>query len=287
MVGDCMDWNRIALYIEENLGQEISVKIVAGIAGYSEYYFARRFREYMGISVKEYVQRRRLIKAAEEIIKGKKIIDVAIQYGWQSHSGFTRAFRKEFDFHPSLLKVLGENYYNHVFLENTEIGMKKEELFVLLKSKMEDSRYLEMACKVYEGKKRYSGEDYVTHPLNVAILLTELEAEENVVLAGMFCDAKRKGNLSIGKLENNLPKESIQIIQLLCSDEIQVKDERVLLIKLTERLHNMRTLEYMNAELRSKKAKETIEIFIPLVQNIANKKLMNELNDLSMKYYRE
>lgn len=285
-----MDWNRIALYIEENLGQEISIKKIAGIAGYSEYYFARCFKEYMGISVKEYVQRRRLIKASEEIVKGKKIIDVAIQYGWQSHSGFTRAFRKEFDFHPSLLKVLGEKNFNHVFLEKTEIGMQKEELFVLLKRKMK-SRFLETAyresCKVYEGKKRYSGEEYVTHPLNVAILLTELEAEENVVLAGMFCDAKRKGNLSIEKLENNLPKESIQIIRLLCLDEMQVKDERVLLIKLAERLHNMRTLEYMNAELRTKKAKETIKIFVPLVQNIANKKLMNELNDLSMKYYRE
>lgn len=87
----------------------------------------------MNMTVMEYVNKRRLIRASEDIVSGEKVIDAAMKYGWQSHSGFTRAFTKEFHFSPSLLKAMlyemsvlqGGNGMNHVFLEATQEGMKK------------------------------------------------------------------------------------------------------------------------------------------------------------------
>lgn len=113
-----MEWNQILRIIDESIENEMSVKIIADMAGYSEFYFLRKFKEVMGMTPMGYVQKRRLIKASECILNGQKIIDVAIQYGWQSNSGFTRAFKKEFGFHPSLLKIMaisegGTNFMSH------------------------------------------------------------------------------------------------------------------------------------------------------------------------------
>ena len=95
-----MEWKQILISIDENIENEMSVKDLANMAGYSEYYFLRKFKDFMGMTPMDYVQKRRLIKASERILVGQRIIDVAIQYGWQSHSGFTRAFKKEFGFSP-------------------------------------------------------------------------------------------------------------------------------------------------------------------------------------------
>jgi len=114
----------ILKYIEEHLEEELSCSILAKEAGYSEYYFIRSFKSYVGITVMEYIGKRRLVKASEDILEGTKILDVALKYGWQSHSGFTKAFQREFGFSPSLLrtmnvsiKSLGGTTMNHVFLE--------------------------------------------------------------------------------------------------------------------------------------------------------------------------
>lgn len=287
--GISLKWDQILIYIDKNINQEMSLKEIANSAGYSEYYFARSFKEHFGFSIKEYVQKRKLIRASEEILQGNRIIDVAMKFGWESHSGFSRAFKKEFDFQPSLLKVLGKEYLYHFFLQSIEVGTKKEELLEILKEKTENNAYLEIAyhhaCEAYSGKVRYSGEEYVTHPLNVAILLAELEADENTVLAGLFCDLHRKGNMSIQRLSDVLPEECVNIIRLLQNQEI--KDESVLLIRMAERLHNMRTIEFLRKEARTEKAKETLQYFLPLAKNIASKKLMNELNEIALKYCRE
>lgn len=287
-----MDWKQILKSIDENIENEMSVKNIADMAGYSEFYFLRKFKEVMGMTPMDYVQKRRLIKASEYILNGQRIIDVAVQYGWQSHSGFTRAFKKEFGFHPSLLRIMaisegGTNFMSHVFLESVEIGTKKEQLYEILKSKMPKCKYLNeayiQACIAYQDVFRYSGEEYVTHPLNVAILLAELEAEENTILAALFCDAMKKGKWNYVELKN-LPEEVIEIVQKLHVESIDLEDERVLLIKLAERLHNMRTIEYISEEARAVKAKETMDLFLPLAKKITNEKLRNELNDLTMKY---
>ena len=243
----------------------------------------------------EYVCRRRLIRACEDILLGMRIIDVAIKYGWQSHSAFSKSFNREFGFPPSLLKTMkleidciGGSYMNHIFLQTTKIGMSKEELLELLEETMDKnsiafapkklSEVFKVACNAYKDKKRYSGEEYVTHPINVSILLAELGAEQDIILAGMFCDVSTKGNDA--NLENELPYDIWNIVKRIDNQE----SNEVILIKLAERLHNMRTIDYIDENKKVAKAKETIEIYMPLARKINNQKLIDELNNLAYKY---
>lgn len=134
------------------------------------------------------------------------------------------------------------------------------------------------ACMAYNGKRRYSGEEYVTHPINVAILLAELGAERDTVLAGLFCDVKEKGNDT--NLANVLPAGVLKIVR-----QIEYKNtEEAVLVKLAERLHNMRTIDYIDERKKAQKARETIEIYLPLARRVNNQKLTDELNDLARKW---
>lgn len=262
-----MVMNHIIKYIELHLEDDLTIKHLADVAGYSEYYFIRVFKSYTNQTVMEYICRRRLIKS----------------------------FNREFGFPPSLLRTmktqldcLGGSYMNQIFLKATEVGTGKEKLFELLKDTVAQNAieiddnilndvYL-VACKAYEGKRRYSGEEYVTHPLNVAILLAELGAERDTVLAGLFCDVKMKG--SNINLEKELPANVWNIVKML----EEKKTDEAIVIKLAERLHNMRTIEFIDDSKKAKKVKETIEIYLPLARRINNQKLIDELNDLTMKY---
>ena len=290
-----MVMNQIIKYIELHLEDDLTIKQLADVAGYSEYYFIRVFKSYTNQTVMEYICRRRLIKSCDDIISGMRLIDVAMKYGWKSHSAFSKSFNRELGFSPSLLRTmktqldcLGGSYMNQIFLKATEVGAGKEKLFELLKDtvaqnaigiddKILNDVYL-VACKAYEGKRRYSGEEYVTHPLNVAILLAELGAERDTVLAGPFCDVKTKGNNI--NLEKELPANVWNIVKIL----EEKKNDETIVIKLAERLHDMRTIEFIDDSKKAKKVKETIEIYLPLARRINNQKLIDELNDLAMKY---
>lgn len=290
-----MVMNQIIKYIELHLEDDLTIKQLADVAGYSEYYFIRVFKSYTNQTVMEYICRRRLIKSCDDIISGMRLIDVAMKYGWKSHSAFSKSFNREFGFPPSLLRTmktqldcLGGSYMNQFFLKATEVGAGKEKLFEVLKDTVAqnsieiDDRILNdvylVACKAYEGKRRYSGEEYVTHPLNVAILLAELGAESDIVMAGLFCDVKTKGNNN--NLEKELPTNVWNIVKLLEEDG----HDDTIVIKLAERLHNMRTIEFIDDSKKAKKIKETIEIYLPLARRINNQKLIDEFNDLTMKY---
>lgn len=290
-----MVMNHVLKYIEEHLEESLNIKRLAEIAGYSEYHFIRMFKRYTNETVMEYVCRRRLIRACEDILLGMRIIDVAIKYGWQSHSAFSKSFNREFGFPPSLLKTMkleidciGGSYMNHIFLQTTKIGMSKEELLELLEETMDKnsiafapkklSEVFKVACNAYKDKKRYSGEEYVTHPINVSILLAELGAEQDIILAGMFCDVSTKGNDA--NLENELPYDIWNIVKRIDNQE----SNEVILIKLAERLHNMRTIDYIDENKKVAKAKETIEIYMSLARKINNQKLIDELNNLAYKY---
>ena len=287
--------NLILKYIEENLEEELNVKLLAEKAGYSEYHFIRMFKKSTNKTVMEYVCRRRLIRSCEDILEGMRLIDVAVKYGWQSHSAFSKSFNREFGFSPSLLRAMkleidciGGSYMNQIFLATTQVGMTKEQLITLLERAMDnngivyDKKMLlevyKVACNTYMGKIRYSGEEYVTHPINVAILLAELGTEQDVVFAGMFCDVFSKGNYS--NLENEIPYNVWNIVKQLENDP---KSNEVILIKLAERFHNMRTIEYIDESKRTEKVKETIEIYMPLARKINNQKLIDELNNLIFK----
>lgn len=87
-------------YIESHLKEHLSVELLAGRAGFSPYYFCRLFSLYMDMPVMEYVRRRRLSKGAAEICDGRRILDVAMDYGFESHNGFSKAFRKVYGYSP-------------------------------------------------------------------------------------------------------------------------------------------------------------------------------------------
>ena len=188
---------------------------------------------------------------------------------------------------------------HEIFMESTESGMSKEELLEILQVKLKENEiklpadmlkqgYL-TAEAAYAGVMRYSGEAYITHPLNTSILLTQMGASANAVLAGLFCDAGKKGRLSMDELRARLPEkifelvEKIQKIQDFGVDLDHAPDDAVL-IKLAEQLHNMRTIQYIDESKWAEKAKNTIEYFLPLARKLGNQKLIDELNDLSMKY---
>ena len=288
--------DKVLQYIEEHPEEPLNIKQLADMSGYSEFHFIRKFKAYTKKNVMEYVRRRRLIKACEDILAGMRIIDVALKYEWSSHSAFSKSFNIEFGFPPSLLRTMqaeidfiGGSHMNPIFLNATQAGMSKEELLERLKKTAAengidmDEKVLgdvyRTACRAYEGKTRYSGEEYVTHPITVSILLADLGAEQETILAGMVCDAAIKGNEI--NLEKELPPKVWNIVQQL----EEKKANEAILIKLAERLHNMRTIDYLDENKKAAKAKETMEIYMPLARKLNNQKLTDELNDLVLRYY--
>ena len=305
-VKTCSFINDSLRYIEDHLEENLTVAEFAEQAGYSESGFSRLFRRQMGCSVLEYVRRRKLLKASELILNGVKVIDAAFQYGWQTHSGFTKAFRQEFGFSPSLLRAMrmqadclnGGNGMNLFLYRIPEEHTPKEDLFQLLKKEMtENENVIDVeelkkvyifACQVYGVLKRYSGDEYVTHPLNTALILAQMNAEKNTVYAGMFCDALEKTKVTKEELKENLPLEAAVLVQTLnnyeLENQVSSENEEAALIKIAERLHNMRTVRYMDETVAKKKVKETLEFFLPAARKLGNNKLVEELNDLVLRF---
>ena len=286
------------LYIQEHLGEALSLKDIAFFVGYSEYHYERVFKQWMGMGVMEYVKEQRLQQAWEQIQNGEKIITVAFQYGYQSHSGFTKAFKRRFGISPSLVKAMNVQLQ---YLKGVEFmkrhDWKKEELRKYFMEQLNENKITEdmkmvqevyeFAEQVYRGMKRYSGEEYITHMLHIAILLVKMEANLSVVLAGMFCDSFKKTNVTKLQLEQHLSDEVVSLI--VKTNDFSVEEggeisEEVILIKLAERLHNMQTLEYMEEGRRREKAMETMEWFLPLARELGNDMLCIQLNKLSLQY---
>lgn len=195
------------IYIENNIKEDLSLQSIADYFGYSKYHFCRMFKSQMNISVMEYVWSRKLVIATDEILKGKRIIDVAEEFGWETHSGFTKSFKRKYGFSPSMVKLLrltlenlGGSLMNGFVLDVTRGEETKEELTkclvdIVRKKNVNISELLDVikcAEKYYEGLKRYSGDEYITHSLNVAIILALLEVEIYVIEAGLFCDADKR-----------------------------------------------------------------------------------------------
>ena len=98
-------------FIEKNIKNELSPEIIASECGYSTFHFSRVFNINQGITLMEYVKKRRLLLAAQDLFNDKKIIDIALEYGFQTHNGFSKAFKKEFGFSPTqYLKRMDRNF---------------------------------------------------------------------------------------------------------------------------------------------------------------------------------
>ena len=113
-----------------------------------------------------------------------------------------------------------------------------------------------------------------------------MNADINTVYAGMFCDALNKTAVIPEQLQQILPAKAAAIAEkaseIPCAFE--TAEEEVILVKLAERLHNMRTLKFMDKQKQEQKSRETLEQIMPLARKMGNSRLANELNDLALNY---
>lgn len=295
-----MTMKDILNYIDNHLEEPLTAEYLANMTGYSASHFLRLFKAETGMPCMSYIWKKRLLASANNIAAGGRIIDAALRYGWGSHSAYSKAFRREFGFSPSLLRAarmsidyLGGNSMNTMIQGTVTTGMTKEQLFQMLKLSVKkngialpESLLDEMyrySCEVYSGMKRYSGEEYVTHPLNVAILLSEMEADPDVILAGMFCDAGKKGNMepvAKEKLPGNVQK-LIDSLEFCLNTALSSVPDNIALIKLAERLHNMQTIAFINEDKKKLRARETLQYFVPLAEKYHYYDLARELKKLA------
>ncbi|MEJ2367145.1 MAG: bifunctional (p)ppGpp synthetase/guanosine-3',5'-bis(diphosphate) 3'-pyrophosphohydrolase, partial [Acidobacteriota bacterium] len=161
----------------------------------------------------------------------------------------------------------------------------------------------------HEGQLRYSGEPYLVHPVAVAALLAELRADDTAIVAGLLHDVIEDNHgVPLSAIQNHFGDEVAHIVDAVTKIEekvpsaggapeespqwatlrklilAMVDDIRVILVKLADRLHNMRTLDALPKDRRPEKARETLEIYAPIAYRLGLGKLKNELEELSFRY---
>lgn len=186
-----------------------------------------------------------------------------------------------------------------------------EELINKIKEYDDKEEDLELIRKAYEyadkkhfGQKRISGDDYIIHPLNVAMILTNIKADAKCMAAALLHDVIEDCETSFEEVEELFGTEVAKLVDgvtkinklhfssktdaiIATQRKILVglsEDVRVIIIKLADRLHNMRTLYVMKEEKQKKKAKETLEILTPVADRLGIGKIKSELENLSLRY---
>ena len=162
----------------------------------------------------------------------------------------------------------------------------------------------EYSKTAHKGQKRKSGEDYITHPLQVAGILADLGMDQESIITALLHDVvedtpvslqdikKQFGpkvaflldgvtKISLMNFRNTYEKQSENIRKMIVA---MGKDVRVILVKLADRLHNLRTLQHMPAEKQSAISKETLEVYTPLANRLGMNEIKIEMEDISFKY---
>tara|TARA_Y100001970_G_scaffold288855_1_gene417341 strand:+ start:21573 stop:23717 length:2145 start_codon:yes stop_codon:yes gene_type:complete len=161
----------------------------------------------------------------------------------------------------------------------------------------------ELASKAHSGQFRSSGDPYVSHPIAVAQILSSFKMDEDSLSAAMLHDVIEDTDIKKAKIEKRFNKDVAELVdgvskldklRISSTDENQAenlqkmilamsKDIRVIVVKLADRLHNMRTLSYLDKDKQIRIAKETLEIYAPIAQRIGMNNIYRELEDLSFK----
>ena len=162
------------------------------------------------------------------------------------------------------------------------------------------------AEKAHAGQLRLTGDDYMLHPLNVAIILTEVYADSQTLATALLHDVINFTDTTIEVIEKNFGSEikslvdgisKINKLSLSADNEALIsyhkkilvglsEDVRIIILKIADRLHNMRTLWAIPEKKRKEKAKETLEILAPIAHRLGINHIKSELEDLSLKYWK-
>ncbi len=163
----------------------------------------------------------------------------------------------------------------------------------------------DLAREAHGNQFRKSGEPYIVHPLWVSIILANLEMDKETIIAAMLHDVVEDTEISEKEISSEFGEEVALLVDGVTklgqlsysSDKLEVqaenlrkmflamaKDIRVIIIKLADRLHNMRTLQFMRPEKQREKAKETMDIYAPIAQRLGISRIKTELDDLALKY---
>ncbi len=166
-------------------------------------------------------------------------------------------------------------------------------------------RAYDLAKKAHKGQKRRSGEPYLTHPVCVAIILAQLEMDKETIVGGLLHDVIEDTKYTYDDIAEMFSEEIAILVdgvtkltQLNYSaDKVEVQAEnlrkmflamaadiRVIIIKLADRLHNMRTMQFMPPEKQKEKSRETMDIYAPLADRLGISKVKVELDDLALEY---
>ncbi len=192
--------------------------------------------------------------------------------------------------------------------KNSELTYEKLEAICASYFSEEDLSLLrksyEFACEVHEGEKRLTGEEYIVHPLNVAEILASIHADAETISAGLLHDVLEENQDLKEEIEKQFGEEVLKLVEgvtkinklsfsgdkeaiLLNHRKILVglsEDVRVIIIKFADRLHNMRTLWAIPEKSQKEKAKETLDILVPIASRLGIDTFKSELEDLSLRY---
>lgn len=186
-----------------------------------------------------------------------------------------------------------------------------EDLLKQVRTYIEEEEELSFILDAYNfafekhfGQKRITGDDYITHPLNVAYILTEVKADAKAISAALLHDTLEDCTTTLEEIEQRFGKEVAFLVngvtkinklsfstenEQIAANQRKIlvglsEDVRVIIIKLADRLHNMRTISVLSEEKQKKTAKESLEILTPVAHRLGIYKIKSELEDLSLRY---